>query len=435
MKPIPVTQKLSVAVQLQPDDFQELSRLGFKTVINNRPDGEEASQPGTDAEAAAAKAAGLDYVFIPVTSSSMTDSDVRRFAEAIVASDGPVLAHCRSGARSFYIWVLAGDVDVQGFSDDKLVAVASNIGIAPDASRAWLATHRRTGKPDVKGFYDSRTGSIQYVVSDPTTKRCAIIDPVLDYDEKSATTKTEHADEILGYVTDEGLTVEWILDTHPHADHFSAARYLKEKTGAPTAIGAHVVDVQALWKDIYNWPDFPADGSQWDRLFNEGDTFKVGTIDAKVLFSPGHTLASITYVIGDAAFVHDTLFMPDSGTARADFPGGSAARLWDSIQQILALPDATRIFVGHDYQPEGRAPQWESTVAEEKAENTHMSKCRTKDEFVAVRERRDATLPMPKLILHALQVNMNGGRLPAPEANGKRYLKFPLDVLEGAAWD
>ncbi len=434
MKPIPVTQKLSVAAQLQPDDFQELSRLGFKTVINNRPDGEEASQPGTDAEAAAAKAAGLDYVFIPVTSSSMTDSDVRRFAEAIVASDGPVLAHCRSGARSFYMWVLAGDVDVQGFSDDKLVAVASNIGIAPDASRAWLATHRRTGKPDVKGFYDSRTGSIQYVVSDPTTKRCAIIDPVLDYDEKSATTKTEHADEILGYVTDEGLTVEWILDTHPHADHFSAARYLKEKTGAPTAIGAHVVDVQALWKDIYNWPDFPADGSQWDRLFNEGDTFKVGTIDARVMFSPGHTLASITYVIGDAAFVHDTLFMPDSGTARADFPGGDARVLWRSIQDILALPDETRIFTGHDYQPDDRAPRWESTVAEQKKSNPHLAGV-SEEEFVALRTKRDKTLPMPKLILHALQVNIRGGRLPEPEANGKRYLKFPLDALQGAAWE
>ncbi|MCG8274708.1 bifunctional sulfur transferase/dioxygenase Blh [Aquamicrobium sp. NLF2-7] len=433
MKPIPVTQKLSVAAQLQPDDFQELSRLGFKTVINNRPDGEEASQPGTDAEAAAAKAAGLDYVFIPVTSSSMTDSDVRRFAEAIVASDGPVLAHCRSGARSFYMWVLAGDVDVQGFSDDKLVAVASNIGIAPDASRAWLATHRRTGKPDVKGFYDSRTGSIQYVVSDPTTKRCAIIDPVLDYDEKSATTKTEHADEILGYVTDEGLTVEWILDTHPHADHFSAARYLKEKTGAPTAIGAHVVDVQALWKDIYNWPDFPADGSQWDRLFNEGDTFKVGTIDARVMFSPGHTLASITYVIGEAAFVHDTLFVPDSGTARADFPGGSARVLWKSIQDILALPDQTRIFTGHDYQPGGRKALWESTVAVQKHSNPHIAG-QTEESFVALREARDATLPMPKLILHALQVNINGGRLPEPESNGRRYLKIPLDALEGAAW-
>lgn len=290
-------------------------------------------------------------------------------------------------------------------------------------------------KPDVAGFFDKRTFSIQYVVSDPATKKCAIVDPVLDFDEKSGATGTMNADRILDYVRENGLSVEWILDTHPHADHFSAARYLKSRTGAPTAIGTHVVEVQQLWKNIYNWPDFPADGSQWDKLFAEGETFTVGSIPAKVLFSPGHTRASITYVVGDAAFVHDTLFMPDSGTARADFPGGSASRLWRSIEEILALPDETRIFTGHDYQPGGRDPMWESTVAEQKAKNIHMSKCRTEAEFVAVREARDRTLPMPKLILHALQVNVNGGRLPEPEANGRRYLKFPLDALPGAAWE
>lgn len=288
--------------------------------------------------------------------------------------------------------------------------------------------------PLVKGFFDKRTFSIQYVVADPESRKCAIIDPVLDFDEKSGSTATHNADAILDYVREQGFEVEWILDTHPHADHFSAARYLKEKTGAPTAIGEKVIEVQKLWKGFYNWPDFPADGSQWDKLFAEGETFTVGTVPARVLFSPGHTLASITYVIGDAAFVHDTLFMPDSGTARADFPGGSATRLWQSIQEILALPDETRIFTGHDYQPGGREPRWESTVAEQKAANTHMSKCATEAEYVEVREARDRTLPMPKLILHALQVNMNGGRLPEPEANGKRYLKFPLDVLEGANW-
>lgn len=288
--------------------------------------------------------------------------------------------------------------------------------------------------PLVKGFFDKRTFSIQYVVADAESGKCAIIDPVLDFDEKSGSTATHNADAILDYVREQGFEVEWILDTHPHADHFSAARYLKEKTGAPTAIGEKVIEVQKLWKGFYNWPDFPADGSQWDKLFAEGETFTVGTIPARVLFSPGHTLASITYVIGDAAFVHDTLFMPDSGTARADFPGGSATRLWQSIQEILALPDETRIFTGHDYQPGGREPRWESTVAEQKAANTHMSKCATEEEYVEVREARDRTLPMPKLILHALQVNMNGGRLPEPEANGKRYLKFPLDVLDGANW-
>lgn len=295
------------------------------------------------------------------------------------------------------------------------------------------STNPRIVRPDVWGLFDPRTWSIQYVVSDPATEMCVIIDPVLDFDEKSGATSTGNADAILAYVAEKGLTVEWILDTHPHADHFSAASYLRGKTGAPTAIGARVVDVQRLWKGIYNWPTLATDGSQWDRLFAHGERFKVGSIDTQVLFSPGHTLASITYVIGDAAFVHDTLFMPDSGTARADFPGGSAKALWGSIQDILALPDETRLFTGHDYQPGGREPHWESTVAEQKRSNPHVAGI---DEamFVALREARDRTLPMPKLILHALQVNVRGGRLPEPEDNGRRYLKFPLDALAGAAW-
>jgi glyoxylase-like metal-dependent hydrolase (beta-lactamase superfamily II) len=290
-------------------------------------------------------------------------------------------------------------------------------------------------RPEVFGFFDKRTSSIQYVVADPRTKACAIVDPVLDFDEKSGSTATRNADRLLDFVREQRLSVAWILDTHPHADHFSAAPYLKARTGAPTAIGERVVDVQRLWKGIYNLPDFPADGSQWDRLFAHGDTFAIGDLSVRVMFSPGHTLASITYVVGDAAFIHDTMFMPDSGTARADFPGGSAARLWNSIQDILALPGETRLFTGHDYQPGGREPRWESTVAEQKRANTHVATCRTEAEFVALREARDRTLPMPKLILHALQVNINGGRLPEPEANGRRYLKFPLDALDGAAWD
>ena len=290
-------------------------------------------------------------------------------------------------------------------------------------------------RPDVAGFFDKRTFSIQYVVSDPTTKRCAIIDPVLDYDEKSGQTATRNADRMLDFIAEKGLTVKWILDTHPHADHFSAAPYLKRKTGAATAIGDHIVEVQKLWKEIYNWPDFPADGSQWDKLFAEGEEFSIGNLPGRVMFSPGHTLASITYVIGDAAFVHDTLFMPDSGTARADFPGGSSKRLWRSIQEILSLPDETRLFTGHDYQPGGRTPQWESTVADQKANNIHAGRLKSEAEYCAVRDARDRTLPMPKLILHALQVNINGGRLPEPEANGTRYLKIPLDRLTGAPWD
>lgn len=288
--------------------------------------------------------------------------------------------------------------------------------------------------PEVTGFYDQRTGSVQYVVADPETRKCAIIDPVLDYDEKSGATATVNTERLLNFIDGKDYSAQWILDTHPHADHFSAASWLKERTGAPIAIGEKVTEVQKLWKDFYNWPDFPADGSQWDRLFADGETFMIGNIPARVMFSPGHTLASITYVVGDAAFVHDTLFMPDSGTARADFPGGSAKALWKSIQDILALPDRTRLFTGHDYRPGGREPLWQSTVAEQKAQNIHMAKYGTEAEFAAAREARDKTLPMPKLILHALQVNTNAGRLPEPEANGRRYLKIPLDLLH-AAWD
>jgi glyoxylase-like metal-dependent hydrolase (beta-lactamase superfamily II) len=285
------------------------------------------------------------------------------------------------------------------------------------------------GNPVVTGFFHEPTFSIVYLVEDPATKRAAIIDPVLDYDEKAGRLSYQSADALLDEIARRGLTIEWILDTHPHADHFSAAVYLKDKLGAPTAIGERIIDVQKLWKDIYNLDDFPANGSQWDKLFADNETFKIGLLDARVMLSPGHTLCSITYVIGDAAFIHDTIFQPDYGTARCDFPGGSAARLYDSIQQILSLPDETRLFTGHDYMPDGRAPKWESTVAEQKKSNKHVGGDRTKDQYVTLREARDATLPMPKLILHALQVNIRGGRLPSPEDNGRAYLKIPIGVL------
>lgn len=290
-------------------------------------------------------------------------------------------------------------------------------------------TRAMSGNPIVTGFFHEPTFSIQYLVEDAATRRAAIIDPVLDYDEKSGRVSHRSADALLDEIARRGLTVEWILDTHPHADHFSSAAYLKEQLGAPTAIGEKITEVQKLWKAIYNLPAFPADGSQWDKLFADGERFRIGSLDARAMLSPGHTLCSVTYIVGDAAFVHDTLFQPDYGSARADFPGGSAATLYDSIQQILSLPDDTRLFTGHDYMPDGRAPQWESTVREQKARNKHFASRPTREAFVKLREARDVTLPMPKLILHALQVNMRGGRLPAPEDNGRRYLKIPLDAL------
>ena len=289
-------------------------------------------------------------------------------------------------------------------------------------------------RPDVAAFYDPKTFSLQYVVSDPASRACAIIDPVLDFDEKSGTVMTENADRLLDFISSQRLDLQWILDTHPHADHFSAADYLKSKTGAPKAIGANIVAVQKLWAGIYNWPSLRQDGSQWDRLFAEGDRFSIGAVEAGILFSPGHTLASITYLAGDCAFVHDTLFMPDGGTARADFPGGSANSLWKSIQAIMALPGQTRLFVGHDYQPGGRELRWESTVDSQRSENIHLVKYPDEDAFVRFRQERDSTLPMPKLILLALQVNINGGRLPEPEDNGVSYLKVPLNVLKTKAF-
>ncbi len=426
-----INDRLSVASQPSPGEFAGFAAQGFSTVLNLRPDGEEAGQPGNAAEQTAAGQAGLGYGFIPVTGSTLTEADIRAFQREVEAADGPVLAHCRSGTRALTLHALGEVIDGR-MKEADILPFGRSHGIDLAGAAKWVERWRRQ-RPKVEAIYDPRTYSAQYVVSDPATRKCAIIDPVLDFDEKSGSTATTNADALLAHVADQGLGVEWILDTHPHADHFSAAQYLKAKTGAPTAIGSHIVDVQKLWRDIYNWPELATDGSQWDRLFSPGERFKIGSIEASVMYSPGHTLASITYVVGDAAFVHDTLFMPDGGTARADFPGGDARELWRSIQAILALPDETRIFTGHDYQPGGRHPRWESTVAEEKRANTHVVG-RDEASFVAMREARDRTLAMPKLILHALQVNIRAGCLPEPEANGTRYLKFPLDALGKVPW-
>lgn len=282
----------------------------------------------------------------------------------------------------------------------------------------------------IASFYDEKTGSFQYVIADKATCSAAIIDPVMDYDEKAGATGTKNADAIASYVEKEGLNVVWVLDTHPHADHFSAAPYLAKKFGAPTAIGRKVVEVQELWKELYGLPDFPADGHQWDRLLDAGDTLEVGELKGRVLFSPGHTLASISYVFDAAAFVHDTMMVPDSGTSRADFPGGDARALYGSIREILALPGETALFVGHDYGKNGREPYGMATVAEQRAGNIHVKDGIDEAEFVRLRTERDAKLPLPQLMLAALQVNIRGGRLPEPEANGRAYLRIPLNRFE-----
>lgn len=285
--------------------------------------------------------------------------------------------------------------------------------------------------PIVTSFWDKPTGSWQYVFHDPNTMKGAIVDPVLDFDPLSGATRTHNAQRILDYVQETGIEVEWVLDTHPHADHFSAASWLAARLeGARTGIGERVVGVQKLWKEIYHLGDLPEDGSQWDRLFADGDLFMVGEVPVRVLFSPGHTLASVTYVAGDAAFVHDTLMMPDSGSSRADFPGGSSHDLYQSIQRILSLLEETRLFVGHDYAPNGRGPLCEATVAEHRASNVHFASDPTEEDFRKVRDARDATLPLPRLMLAALQVNIRGGRVPEAEANGRSYLKIPLDQFD-----
>lgn len=285
-------------------------------------------------------------------------------------------------------------------------------------------------RPEVNGFYHEDSGSISYVVAEPGGPRCAIVDPVMDFDPNSGRTGTRPADEIAAFVRRRSLAVEWLLETHAHADHLSAAAYLKEQLGGRIAIGATIREVQRLWKEIYNLPaHHPTDGSQFDRLLEGGERFRIGAMDVLVIETPGHTPANVTYVVGDAALIGDTLLQPDFGTARCDFPGGSARELYHSIQRILALPLETRLFAGHDYMPGGRDPAWESTVAEQRAGNVHLKESPDVERFVLMREARDATLPLPRLILHALQVNINAGRLPPPETNGVAYLKIPLNRL------
>ncbi len=284
--------------------------------------------------------------------------------------------------------------------------------------------------PNVTAFFDPATNTVSYVVTDPNGSGAAIIDSVLDFDYASGRTDTASADRIIEYTQEQGLRIDWILETHVHADHLSAAPYLQERLGGKIGIGANITIVQDTFGKVFNeGTEFQRDGSQFDQLFTEGDSIHIGQMRADVLHTPGHTPACLTYVIGDAAFVGDTLFMPDFGTARCDFPGGSAEDLYASIQKILALPDETRIFVGHDYKAPGREEfAWESTVGEQKARNIHIAE-KSSDDFVEMREARDATLAMPKLIVPSLQVNMRAGQMPEPEDNGTTYLKVPVNKL------
>jgi glyoxylase-like metal-dependent hydrolase (beta-lactamase superfamily II) len=286
-----------------------------------------------------------------------------------------------------------------------------------------------TVKPEVTGFFDPATNTISYVVRDPGSDACAVIDSVMDIDYAAGRITYAHADEIIAHIRHRGLRLEWLIETHVHADHLSAAPYIQRSLGGKIGIGRNITLVQDMFGKVFNeGTEFQRDGSQFDRLFDDGDSYQVGGMTCTALHTPGHTPACMTHVMGDAAFVGDTLFMPDGGSARADFPGGDAGQLWDSIQRVLTLPGETRLFMCHDYGPNGRDIRWETTVAEERAQNIHIAG-KTREAFVALRTARDATLAMPRLIIPSLQVNMRAGELPPPDKDGKRYLKVPVNGL------
>ncbi|MZR13919.1 MBL fold metallo-hydrolase [Maritimibacter sp. DP07] len=285
-------------------------------------------------------------------------------------------------------------------------------------------------KPDVKAFFDPATNTISYVVKDPNSQSCAIVDSVMDIDYAAGRITYDNADEIIQYVQDNDLKVEWLIETHVHADHLSAAPYIQQKLGGKIGIGENITVVQDTFGKVFNeGTEFQRDGSQFDRLFKEGDTYQIGGMTAFAMHTPGHTPACMTHVIGDSAFVGDTLFMPDGGSARADFPGGDAGILYDSIQKVLSLPDETKLFMCHDYGPNGRDIQWETSVADEKEHNIHVGGGKTKEDFVKFRTERDAQLDMPRLIIPSLQVNMRAGQMPPKDEQGDVFLKVPVNKL------
>jgi len=287
-----------------------------------------------------------------------------------------------------------------------------------------------TAKPMVEAFFDPATHTISYVVSDPASAACAVVDPVMDIDLAAGRITSTRADDMIAYIERQGLKLEWLIETHAHADHLSGSPYIQEKLGGRIGIGRMITVVQEDFGKIFNeGTAFERDGSQFDRLFDDGDTYTIGGLTAFTMHTPGHTPACMTHVIGDTAFVGDTLFMPDGGSARADFPGGDAGVLFDSIQKVLALPDAMRLFMCHDYGPGGREIRWETTVAEEKTQNIHIGDGQSREDFVAMREARDKTLKMPSLIIPSIQVNMRGGKLPPADEEGTTFLKVPINRL------
>jgi glyoxylase-like metal-dependent hydrolase (beta-lactamase superfamily II) len=302
---------------------------------------------------------------------------------------------------------------------------------APLANAAAQIAVAQSGRPVIRAFFDADTFTVTYVVHDPQTSDAAVIDSVLDYDPASGRTSTASADAVLAYIAEARLTVQWLLETHAHADHLTAAPYLQQKAGGRIAIGEHIVTVQETFGGLFHVDAaFRRDGADFDRLFADGEQFRIGSLDVTVLHVPGHTPACIAYVIGDAVFVGDTMFMPDYGTARADFPGGDARRLFRSLRRILALPAQTRLFMCHDYLPEGRSDyRWETTVEAQRKHNVHAHDGIGEDEFVAMREARDKTLAMPRLILPSVQVNMRAGHFPPAEDDGVSYLKIPLNTV------
>ncbi|MGH8285727.1 MAG: MBL fold metallo-hydrolase [Steroidobacteraceae bacterium] len=289
-------------------------------------------------------------------------------------------------------------------------------------------------QPAIEAFFDEGTSTFSYLVQDPEARIAAVIDPVLDFEPRSGRVSSGSADRIGAALTRQQLTLEWILETHAHADHLSAGAYLRDRHGGRIAIGEGIRDVQKVFAALFNLgADFPCDGSQFDCLWRDGETFRIGALDARVIATPGHTSDSVTYLIGDAAFVGDTLFQPDYGSARCDFPGGDAGALFDSVQKLYTLPDDTRLFMCHDYPPQGRGPQYWTTVGVQKRSNVHLNAATRREPFVAMRTARDATLASPVLFLPALQVNIRAGRLPEPESNGRVYLKIPVNAPGSAA--